>query len=185
MSERRSEVKERILGQLEEMFTARIPQSQLGAVRDFMYQYYRVSPLEELVERSLDNLYGATLSCWEHLQEWAGGEQKIHVFNPDLERHGWHCGHTVIQILQRDMPFLVDSVRMALNQRGLSIHVVHSGVVEVERHGKNARVLTEPGRRGAGGPHLHRSGPAQQPGGTQGDRTEHLRGARPGAGRGG
>lgn len=143
MSARRNEQKNKILNQLGEMFSARLPQSDLTPVLDFTHQYYRVSPLEELAERSIDNLYGATLSCWEHLQEWDGGEPKIHVFNPDLERHGWHCSHTVIQIIHPDMPFLVDSVRMELNRRGLSIHVVHSGVLNVERDAKRARVLPE------------------------------------------
>ncbi|KEA62043.1 NAD-specific glutamate dehydrogenase, large form [Marinobacterium lacunae] len=140
MSERRTEQKNKILNQLGEMITTRVPERDVHPVIDFMQQYYRVSPVEELAERSLDNLYGATLSCWEHLQQWDGENQKVHVFNPDLERHGWHCGHTVIQILHRDMPFLVDSVRMELNRRGLSIHVVHSGVINVERDKKDARV---------------------------------------------
>ncbi|MBV1789151.1 NAD-glutamate dehydrogenase [Marinobacterium sp. D7] len=144
MSEQRTEKKNKILNQLAEMIAARVPEHDLQPVIDFMQQYYRVSPLEELAERSLDNLYGATLSCWEHLQQWDGSNQKVHVFNPDLERHGWHCGHTVIQILHRDMPFLVDSVRMELNRRGLSIHIVHSGVISVEREGNRALVATDP-----------------------------------------
>lgn len=140
MSERRTEQKNKILSQLGETIAARIPKRDSQKVLDFVNQYYRVSPLEELAERSPQNLYGATLSCWEHLQEWDGQDQKIHVFNPDLERHGWHCGHTVIQISHRDMPFLVDSVRMELNRRGLSIHVVHSGVLNIQRDGRSALV---------------------------------------------
>ena len=142
MSDRRTEQKNKILNQLGDMITARVPERDQRPLIDFMQQYYRVSPLEELAERSLDNLYGATLSCWEHLQEWDGSSQKVHVFNPDLERHGWHCGHTVIQILHQDMPFLVDSVRMELNRRGLSIHIVHSGVIRVERDGNHARIAS-------------------------------------------
>ncbi|WP_432695411.1 NAD-glutamate dehydrogenase [Marinobacterium sp. YM272] len=149
MSERRIEQKEKILSQLGEMIAARIPKRDLAPVLDFINQYYRVSPLEELAERSSQNLYGASLSCWEHLQEWDGVDQKIHVFNPDLERHGWHCGHTVIQISHLDMPFLVDSVRMELNRRGLSIHVVHSGVLNVVRDGRTARVREAKGGESA------------------------------------
>ncbi|MBS99798.1 MAG: NAD-glutamate dehydrogenase [Oceanospirillaceae bacterium] len=143
MSERRNEQKNKILSQLGDMLTARLPEADLNPVLDFMYQYYRVSPLEELAERSFENLYGATLSCWEHLQEAPGDDSNIHVFNPDLERHGWHCGHTVIQIMHADMPFLVDSVRMELNRRGLSIHVVHSGVLSVQRNGDKVRVESD------------------------------------------
>lgn len=58
MSARRNEQKNKILNQLGEMFSARLPQSDLTPVLDFTHQYYRVSPLEELAERSIDNLYG-------------------------------------------------------------------------------------------------------------------------------
>lgn len=131
MKEPRVKSKEKVLDQLCELISARLSADVLPPVVEFIQHYYRVTPVEELQEREMDNLYGASLSCWELLQSWQPGETGIQVFNPDLERNGWQSRHTVIQILQRDMPFIVDSVRMELNRRGLGIHTVHSGIVNV------------------------------------------------------
>ncbi|NVK42479.1 MAG: NAD-glutamate dehydrogenase [Oceanospirillaceae bacterium] len=133
MSEQRVDNKQKILMQLDELYRNRLAQEAQASVADFSTRFYRASPQQELSERSIDNLYGATLSCWEFLNESQGCEPRVRVFNPDLEQHGWHCNHTVILILHPDMPFLVDSVRMELNRREMAIHVVHSGVLGVVR----------------------------------------------------
>jgi glutamate dehydrogenase len=42
------------------------------------------------------------------------------LFNPTPRRpHGWESPHTVIQIANDDMPFLVDTVGMALARMGI------------------------------------------------------------------
>ena len=40
------------------------------------------------------------------------------VFNPTVDEHGWSTGHTVVEIVTDDMPFLVDSVTAELGPRG-------------------------------------------------------------------
>src|SRR5262249_5519078 len=50
-----------------------------------------------------------------------------------LEDHGWHSHHTVIEAVNDDMPFLVDSVTSALNRRDLTVHLVIHPVLQVER----------------------------------------------------
>src|SRR3546814_6060056 len=57
-------------------------------------------------------------------RERTAGEVHIRVFNPNLEAHGWDSPHTALQIVNDDMPFLVDSVTMALAQAGASIYVL-------------------------------------------------------------
>ncbi|WP_051560426.1 NAD-glutamate dehydrogenase [Marinobacterium jannaschii] len=134
MSEHRSH-KNKLLSQLAEQFESNLSDSVATKVKEFAAQYYQVSPGEELSERRLDNLYGATLSCWEFIQEFDPKEPKVRVFNPDFEQHGWHCNHTVIQILFTDMPFLVDSVRMELNRHEIAIHAIHNTVLSTRRDG--------------------------------------------------
>jgi len=58
---------------------------------------------------------------------------RVEVFNPSIESHGWECGRTVILVHQRDMAFLVDSIRMELNRREIPIHVIKSTVMHVLR----------------------------------------------------
>ena len=61
------------------------------------------------------------------------GTPSMRLFNPTLAKHGWESPHTVLQIVNDDMPFLVDSVGMALAERGIGVHVLGHPVVKVAR----------------------------------------------------
>jgi glutamate dehydrogenase len=61
------------------------------------------------------------------------GTPSVRLFNPTLARHGWESPHTVLQIVNDDMPFLVDSVTMALAERGVGVHVLGHPVVKIAR----------------------------------------------------
>ena len=68
----------------------------------------------------------------------------MRLFNPTLKSHGWESPHTVLQIVNDDMPFLVDSVTMALAEQGIGVHVLgHPVVPFAARQGRQA------GRRSA------------------------------------
>ncbi|MCW8128349.1 NAD-glutamate dehydrogenase [Microbulbifer halophilus] len=105
----------------------------------FLHQY----PLEDLVGRRLADVYGCIYTWWDFIQQRSGSRPKVRVFNPRLEGDGWQCAHTVVGVLQRDMPFLVDSVRMEINRRDTVIHSIKSTVMQVERNkrGRLQRLL--------------------------------------------
>ncbi|NIR35765.1 MAG: NAD-glutamate dehydrogenase, partial [Actinobacteria bacterium] len=79
------------------------------------------------------NLYGAALAHWNFLRTRTPGIPKLRVYNPQLEQHGWQSTHTIVELVTDDMPFLVDSVRMALNRRGLTTHLVIHPVMRMRR----------------------------------------------------
>lgn len=132
-----------------ELFQQRLSADMATQVTDFSKHYYHTATHEEIAERSLDNLYGATLSCWQFLQTIDLGKPKVHIYNPDLEQHGWRANHTVIEIVQQDMPFLVDSVRMALNQQGLVIHTIHNAVLHIQRENGQLQHIASTDTQGA------------------------------------
>ncbi len=108
----------------------RLPEPQAGEVEQFVRAYYADTALEDLAE--LD-LYGAALSHWHLMQRRRPGEAKVHVYTPQVEEHGWQSPHTVVETVTDDMPFLVDSVSMALTRRGSSIHLSVHPIVRVRR----------------------------------------------------
>ena len=110
----------------------RLPEPQAGEVEQFVRAYYADTALEDLAE--LD-LYGAALSHWHLMQRRRPGEAKVHVYTPQVEEHGWQSPHTVVETVTDDMPFLVDSVSMALTRRGSSIHLSVHPIVRVRRDG--------------------------------------------------
>jgi glutamate dehydrogenase len=110
-----------------------VPAAQRGLVEEFVAQYYAGTAVEDLAESDIANLYGAALAHWNFLRTRTPGIPKLRVYNPQLEQHGWQSTHTIIEVTTDDMPFLVDSVRMALNSRGLTTHLVIHPVMRFQR----------------------------------------------------
>jgi len=104
--------------------------AQLGL---FAEQFFGIVSLSELTERRMADLVGSTLASWRLLERFDPAQPEVRVFNPDFEKHGWQSTHTVVEVLHPDMPFLVDSVRMELTRRGLSIHTLQNSVLNVRR----------------------------------------------------
>lgn len=106
---------------------------QAEQIKHFAELYYFGAPSADLNARNIEDLYGATVSCWLFIQNNNISNPKVRVFNPNVEGHGWQSTHTVIEILAKEMPFLIDSVRIELNSRDMSVHSINSCVVNVER----------------------------------------------------
>ncbi len=58
---------------------------------------------------------------------------KVKVFNPEQQNKDKVTGTTSILIIQRDMPFLVDSVRIEVNRRNHTIQTIKSTILNVIR----------------------------------------------------
>ena len=110
-----------------------VPGAQRSVVEEFVAQYYARTAFEDLADSDVTNLYGAALAHWNFLRTRTPGTPKLRVYNPQLEQHGWQSTHTIIEVVTDDMPFLVDSVRMALNRRGLTTHLVIHPVMQLRR----------------------------------------------------
>src|SRR5262249_10341552 len=99
-------------------------------VEQFVRMYYADAAPEDLAEF---DLYGAALAHWHLMQRRSPGVPKVHVYTPNLEEHGWQSTHSVVEIVTDDMPFLVDSVAMALTRQGSAIHAFVHPIVKVRR----------------------------------------------------
>ena len=105
---------------------AKAPAEQRDTIELFVNAYFQQVAPEDLIERRVDDLYGAALSHWNFARKREPGKAKLRVFNPTVEEHGWQSTHTVIEIVTDDMPFLVDSVTMEVNRHGLTLHqIIH------------------------------------------------------------
>jgi glutamate dehydrogenase len=94
-------------------------------IRNLIALYYRHAAPEDLIERSPVDVYGAALSHYRLAMDRPQGTAALHVFTPTVDEHEWAAsGHSVVEIVNDDMPFLVDSVTMALTGQDRAIHVV-------------------------------------------------------------
>jgi glutamate dehydrogenase len=122
----------------------------------FLQAYYANVDAEDLAPRDPAELAGTALS---HLM-FARRRQRsalVRVFNPTLREHGFTSPHTVIEMVNDDMPFLVDSIGLALTQRSLTLHLLTHPIFAVSRdasgnllslheRGEAAKLKMKPGR---------------------------------------
>jgi glutamate dehydrogenase len=96
--------------------------------------YYRHVALEDIEARSPTDVYGAAVSHYRLAAERPQGTATVRVFTPTVDEHGWSAdGHTVVEIVTDDMPFLVDSVTMSLSRAERALHLVIHPQLLVQR----------------------------------------------------
>src|SRR6266480_2670113 len=111
----------------------KVAPAQRATVEAFAVRYFQDVDAEDLAERQPADLYGAMLSHWNFARKREPRSVRVRVLNPALEEHGWQSTHTVIEIVNDDMPFLVDSVTMEVNRHGLMLHLIMHPIVAVDR----------------------------------------------------
>ncbi|MCY7293903.1 NAD-glutamate dehydrogenase [Alteromonas sp. a30] len=121
----------------------KVDASQVNLVEQFARNLYQNIPKEDLDHRNDSDLYGAALSLWNEFFKFDGSQPIIQVFNPDLARSGWQSEHTIVEIIVKDSPFLVDSVRMTLNRMGINAHLLLHTPISVVRNDKNEIISFE------------------------------------------
>ena len=118
---------------------ARVGDHEAESVENFLRRYFALVAPDDIIYASVDTLLGGALSLWDFGKQRKPGTAKVRIFNPRVE-NGWTLEHTVIEIVNDDMPFLVDSVSAEINRRERSIHLLLHPVVRVRRDAAGRRV---------------------------------------------
>ncbi len=122
------------------------------ALIDFTQRLYSNVPPGDLRGMTPETLAGVSGSLWGVLGERTPGRAKIRVFNPSEDKEGWTVGgHTIVEIVNDDMPFLVDSIASAVNRMGGEVHLIIHPIMLVKRSakGKLSAVVDETAGAGA------------------------------------
>ena len=125
---------------------SRLPAEQRPMFEGFAREYFRQLDDDDLVERAREDLSGAVLSHWQFGATRTPGAPKVRVLSPTLAEDGWASRHSVIQIVNDDMPFLVDSTTTEINRQGLTLHLIVHPIFAVERDAGGRRVSIHPRR---------------------------------------
>ena len=154
MADRSNTQRTELFEEIAAVARGRLGGRDLDAALSFIAAYYAGVSLDDLAERRPDDLYGAAAAHFNLARRRTPGEAKVRVYNPEIEQHGWQSTHTIVEIVTDDMPFLVDSVRMVLNARGYTSHIVIHPVLGVRRD-EDGRIeamlpIEETGDMGAG-----------------------------------
>ena len=113
------------------------PQSKsLGsrkAIDVFLHRYFKDVPYEDMHGRPPQIMGQAAVSHLEFARVRKPGTALLRIFNPEEQAHGYQSAYTIVEMVNDNMPFLVDSVSAAINRQGLSIHMTIHPILRVRR----------------------------------------------------
>jgi glutamate dehydrogenase len=121
------------LGSVFAALRKRVPKGQQGQAEAFAKVFYRRMTAEEFVLHSPDAWAALAADYLELARVRKPGTAEVRVFNANVRQHGLESPHTMVQIVNDDMPFLVDSVTMALAELGIGVHVLGHPVIKFQR----------------------------------------------------
>lgn len=111
----------------------RLPKARHAEAEAFINLFYRRMSSDELPQHSAEGWAELATDFLDFARARKPGSALVRLFNPVMKTQGWESTHTVLQIANDDMPFLVDSVTMALSEQGIGVHVLGHPVVTFQR----------------------------------------------------
>jgi glutamate dehydrogenase len=123
---RPDEAKEDLLRRAAETYVHHAPgvRPELADVLGYLRLYYRHVAVEDLTSRDPGDIWGPAMFHRQLGEDRPQGRARVRAFTPTVDDQGWDSGHSVVQVVTDDMPFLVDSVTMELNRHELSTHLI-------------------------------------------------------------
>ncbi len=121
---------------LEPVYTAlrkRYPAAGQAEAVAFAADFYKRMEADEFPHHSVEEWAALAGDTLEFARSRKAGKANVRVFNPTAKANGWESPHTVVQIVNDDMPFLVDTVTMALAEQGVGVHVLGHPVIRFGR----------------------------------------------------
>ncbi|HTM70603.1 MAG TPA: NAD-glutamate dehydrogenase domain-containing protein [Luteimonas sp.] len=140
-----------------EALRKRAPKASQARAEAFARAFYRRMSADEIAQHSAAGWAELAWDFLEQAQRRKPGTAEVRVFNANLKDNGWESPHTIVQVVNDDMPFLVDSVTMALADQGIGVHVLGHPVVKAERDkaGRLVAVGAEAGEKARGESLMH------------------------------
>ena len=111
----------------------RAPKARSSEAEAFASAFYKRMDGAEYAQHGAEGWAALVAGMLEFVRQRKRGHANIRLFNPNMKEHGWESAHTVVQVANDDMPFLVDSVTMALAERGIGVHVLGHPVIAMTR----------------------------------------------------
>lgn len=144
MSNQRNE----LLGSLHERLLPHFPKKHHSDVHTLIEGLFRHASMQDLNTYEMTDLAGLVVTIWRTLQHHELGQQEVDVFNPNVEEHEWQSAHTIVTVLHEDVAFVIDSIRLTLNQSGLNIHsIFHASLVVEREKGGQFKGFSKKGQR--------------------------------------
>ncbi|GAB3382571.1 NAD-glutamate dehydrogenase [Spongiibacter taiwanensis] len=126
-------IRQQLIKRIRRISETQLAKGDAETFQRFVEQVVHVHPDDDQLGWEAEANFGVLHGLFRFVSRRADDQPLLRVFNPNVERDGWSSKHSVIYYCHRDMPFLVDSLRMALNRVGINIYLFESSVLWSER----------------------------------------------------
>ena len=143
--------KQQLLEQVCSGLSAKLGRRWAANARQYASQLFRRIPVEEIETVPVETLVAVIASQLEFIKHRKAGDTLIRVFNPTTDKDGWESNHTIVELVNDDMPFLVDTAALTVSEMGLGMALVIHPVIRIERDkaGRLVSVREKSDSRGA------------------------------------
>ncbi|MBX9297995.1 NAD-glutamate dehydrogenase domain-containing protein [Chromobacterium piscinae] len=122
-----------LIADIQAVAESKLSSKETQRLAAFFPIYFEETEHADLRQFSSLDLFGAAMAHYEFAGKRSAGQVKCRIYNPDFERDGWQSTHTVIEVVNDDMPFLIDSISMLLSRYNLNLHLLVHPVLAVAR----------------------------------------------------
>ncbi len=102
----------------------------------FLQQYFADVPVEDLQGRSEPVMARVAIDHLEFAAKRRKGQALVRIFNANEKEHGYTSAFTFVEMVNDDMPFLVDSVAAAINRHSRAVHITVHPIISIKRDRK-------------------------------------------------
>ena len=124
MSTQAENRKSALLAEIEKLIAAKTSAAQLEQAKLFVAKYCNGVDAEDFVARDAAEWAALSLSHLAFGSEFQRGAPKMRIFTPRAVENGWDAASTIIEFVNDDMPFLVDSIAMEINRQGIAMELI-------------------------------------------------------------
>ena len=109
------------------------PVADWAAFEEFVRHFYAHVAPQDIVRRTVGRLARGVLSVWDFARQRPADQPILRILNPDAEAGVWSGRHSIIEIINDDMPFLVSSVTAELLRLGYPVRSIIHPILTVRR----------------------------------------------------
>lgn len=127
---------EELMTSLYERLLSHFPEKYHQDLNTFIRELFKHASMRDLAQYELTDIAGMVVTLWHALQQRSARKADISVINPNVEEHEWQSQHTIVSLVHDEIPFVIDSARLALNRLDINIHAIFYGTFSVKRDKK-------------------------------------------------
>jgi glutamate dehydrogenase len=125
--------KTKLLAEIALRIDAISPTESRTLAKTFAETFCAEIDVEDFSARDASTWAAIALNHFKFGAEFHRGAPLLRIFNPVAAQHGFILPNTVIEFVNDDMPFLVDSIIMEINRQGIDTHLVVHPLFHAER----------------------------------------------------